>query len=170
MITKALPIPEVTPFSYISRAIRPISPFYFREGNGPGAYLSIRSRQLPAAGCASIQLSTLWLCSPGTARQVETERNKKIPWNGRMPGSCSAWHLLWKSLFKNSNCLLGAAFICFILWSYYMKEKWMDYDNPFNVFWKKYEQNMNAEKRRREVQNGNFVKKLRKLWRNKKYF
>lgn len=72
MITKALPIPEVTPFSYISRAKRPISPFYFREGKA--GRVSFDTQQAAARGWMR-QHSVIDLVAV-LSRHSQTSRNR----------------------------------------------------------------------------------------------
>ena len=134
MITKALPIPVVTPFPIFRGQYALSLPFIFAKATSRACIFICTVGDCPRLNASAFGLSTLWLRSPGAAGQVEIKNIKKTPWNGRMPGICFAWHLLWKSLFKNSNCLLGAAFCCFILWFYYMEQKWMEYVNLFNDF------------------------------------
>ena len=77
MITKALPIPVVTPFPIFRGQYALSLPFIFAKATSRACIFICTVGDCPRLNASAFGLSTLWLRSPGAAGQVEIKKHKK---------------------------------------------------------------------------------------------
>lgn len=82
MITKALPIPVVTPFPIFRGQYALSLPFIFAKATSRACIFICTVGDCPRLNASAFGLSTLWLRSPGAAGQVEIKNIKKLPETG----------------------------------------------------------------------------------------